>query len=118
MYQESNADFLPSIIDRWSEERPASHLEEMTFHWINKNPDAFMFLLDISEMALTIRGYKKWSIAGAVEIIRWDHPEIITGKGGFHLSNSYRATLARMINTYLGTRFFVTRDNEGHIRDY
>lgn len=116
--EETAQQSMSRITDRWNYNCPDSELEAKTFQWIESNQDAFIAMIDLADDAYLNKGYQRWSIAGLVEIIRWDRPDVETSKGGFRLSNSYRAYIARLINEYLGHSLFVVRNNEGRIHDY
>lgn len=109
----------PSVTQIWKRfehNNPSTELEGRAFDWIADNPDAFIEMMALAEEAYYDKHYEHWSIAGIVEIIRWQRPDIITkGSNKFRLCNSHRATFARLINEHLKHNFFIIRGNKGHV---
>lgn len=67
----------------------------MAFH--RENPDIYLALLKVAQRAAE-RGYSKWAIAGAFEVVRWEWSEINpAANGGFKLPNNWKPWYARLI---------------------
>jgi len=69
---------------------------EEKFEWFHhNNPHVFDELVYICRMAKA-KGRKKWSIVGAVEVIRWSQLQTYS-KDDFKINNNFRPLYARLI---------------------
>lgn len=64
----------------------------IAFH--RANPHVYDRLVSLAR-AVKAKGYPQYSIAGLVEIVRYEHA--ISGKPELHMANAHRALYSRMI---------------------
>lgn len=78
--------------------------------WKKENPDAFDALVDVCQRAV-LKGYEKWSVQAAFEVIRWES-KVNTTDMEYKLNNNFRAMAARylMFMGLVPAGFFETRE--------
>jgi hypothetical protein len=77
--------------------------------WMHTNPQALKALIEVAKRAHQ-RGYDKWSVKAAFEVLRWES-EVKTNDPVYKLNNNLTASAARwlMENGHVPVGFFETR---------
>ena len=90
-----------------------NELKFLEFH--KANPHVYKRLVEMA-LELAVKGHQRYGIAGLFEVLRWE-TAISTTESTFKLCNNHRAYYARLImeNVPRLRRFFVIRDNKGHV---
>ena len=77
-------------------QRIRSEIQRRFHEFHTAHPEVLEALITTLREAKNERGYQKWSIGGAYEVVRWTSP-IRVNNFAFKLNNNFRSRYARMI---------------------